>query len=378
MDASSSTSFSRRWPVAFLVALALVVAGEGAIAMHRHLFVDAFFRIAEDKRARLASGEVHSVLVIGDSSMFHVPPEIAIEELGLGGEGANLAWPFSGLGMYEHLLDDYLRHRDEAPDLVITAFMPNFVAQDRKTMLLRDFLATTDEPDLWTTRIFSSLTAGGVLRAFLRERLWKGVVDYAKYRSSPPSLQLRGGIFRALADWLAQRQVPTYEGRDVAMWDRYSRLGRFPVYGDEHQDPSIMLKVLEDVFGRFENREDEALAAAFERFLALSEKRGIPVIIIPTPCPQYMQEFYTARGVMPFYERTLAGWDAKYEMLKVAEPRLWVESNDLFGDPGHVNAPGAGRYNDFLEAWMREHREEVAALVEAGRARRAQLEGMGR
>jgi hypothetical protein len=162
------------------------------------------------------------------------------------------------------------------------------------------------------------------------------------------------------------------------MWDRYSRLGRFPVYGDEHQDPAIMLKVLEDVFGRFENREDEALTATFERFLLLAEERGIPVLIIPTPCPQYMQEFYTARGVMPFYERTLARWDADYEFVKVAEPRLWVQPNDLFGDPGHVNTPGAELYNEFLSQWMRENREEVAALVEAGRARRAQSEGSGR
>lgn len=373
MDASSSTSASRRgrapFPLACLAAVLAVICIEWAAPHVAGPHRNVLFRATEAKRESVgALPRGPGALVIADSRLFHVEPATIERGLGLDRPAVNVSEPFCGLEALEYNLAALLDECAEPPDLVISFFMPNMVAQPASQLFLRDHVEATGGAE-WLPRLYSQVPPGRLLPLLWRDRNGPVLADYAQYLLTPPTLRERDALRRAMGFG------PPVDEREEALWRDFQDRGAFALYTGQTFDRGEMIHLLDTMFGPYRPRTDPRPLHVFGRFLALAEARGVPVLLVPSPFSETLEVFYADRDVMPLYETRREQLLVDFPLLSATMPRHVYLPDAVFGDPAHVNRAGMDAHNEWLGSWLAENRGAVMRLVEEGRARRGVTNG---
>lgn len=344
MARSSTTSSSEGRPIAGLIALALCVAAEIVFAC-TPWFLNGIETVVEVKRGWLRDGVADDVVLMGDSRFFSIPTEAVSEALGGGLRVTNMAWPAMGVEAPCLVLESLLAHKPP-PRLIIIGFGPDMIGIDEHRISI----------DTWEVnreRAFTVIPAA-TLVPFLWERgqismIWMLV----EHRLMPPSVHHRAVILSRLHTWLWDWDRDPLEPMDHRFIDGIFRQDRIQMRTTEQMGDDVAL-TLEEYLGPVRAYPNEHARAMAERFARRASEANISVLVVEPPVPEAVRQIYDERGVSASFEQMLRSFEARWPSFHLSEPVVNSLPNELFGDPGHVNAAGN-------EEWIRIMREACAA-----------------
>jgi hypothetical protein len=343
------------WPVrsfapAALLAVLLVLAFELFVYSNRQKLQWSLYNMAEIKGERLRDrGQDDEVAIFGDSRFFHADPAAIGRALGVrAGAVTNYAWPWSGVEVFESQLRTALRDKPHLGTIV----MPQFP-------LLVGYA------DKWTTiRASRNLQLGYQLVTSWRDGLvtlfaqhyWTLAWQQLCSHVAPPSSANQKVIRVALKNPLQGKPMFTADPEFLRMRDDYDQRGWFSFAPETKVNAADAAK-LEQGIGGFAVQHNPAVRETFERFLALADRAGIHVLMVPLPVAQVNYDRFEQTGIHAEWDKQVHVWAQKYRHLHVlGETSEVVFELPLLGDMVHVNNTGAREHMRYVSGLLKDFR----------------------
>ena len=362
MDARSSTSSSSRWPVAALAALLVILTIEALVYQSRGAFLDDVFPVAVRKQQAMTDGQdPEDILIMGDSRYFSIRPDSVEQAFGPDFEARNFTWPFFGVDAYVYTMESYLEY-NPPPRIILTSFMPNYISIPTEFLRL-------GEVQLMADRAFLSLPSYPLFKSLLDDGRWRLAWDLFEYTAMPPSATYRNGIQRALSSILEGEGWPKRPEREASWLEQYEEHGAILLFEDEVNGPNAVQNYI-DNYTPLELFEDPEVLSIFEEFLEIADQNDVPVVLVNTPLPNVVVDYYEEKGILEAYRGHIAAFQKRHENLYIVEPLIRRFPNDHLGDLGHLNRAGDERFHEIFPAVLEKEAPEILRLAKELRARK--------
>jgi hypothetical protein len=344
-----------RWPGLALIvrlggsALAMAVAAgvilEYALFRHAYLLADQSTVAIVAKGARLEEGHSDPIIVLGQSTALAIDARRLQQSMGAYPTVYNYALPNLGSAeQYYFVLKKYLRF-NRRPELVLLVLPPDAILNEEAEQ--RDpyieeierqrfrrffgpgFLLTEVAP---ATRRWSIVAAAAETalpsanyRVFIKNSTFAPELDEIsdrEYMGLPQALLQRN---RAIIDRLdaTNGQLIYYADRVVAWHQVMDALPPAP----DATSPVVPL---------------------FEEVIRLADASGIPTRLLLTPICCERAAALEENGTWPLLSRLLRSYEERYPSFRFLDTSFLAYERSDFGDPIHLNAAGAERFNAAL------------------------------
>ncbi len=342
---SRSSTFNSKFPLGFLIALAVIVAIESALSFFGEDLSLSPMPVMEKKKSRVIHREIESgsVYILGDSRYFSFSEKILSDFTGE--DIVNLSWPSFGSDAYFYMLESFLYY-DLQPKAVVVNFHPNFISVPPEKML-------ADGSEIVRTRSYYSIPSTPYLLSLLKENNAGAFWRILQYRLRPPSVAHRSEFIPKFKEFARTLEWPGYPENENRWLSEYSRGGGFVLNQYDLAAENTLTSVNENIFELKDYRSEEVVKA-YRKFLDLTKEEEIPVIICNTPIPDFLYEYYEEKGI-------LASWRSQLEMLIEDYPHVVLVGKDLeqwdrkfFSDLGHVNQEGNRKLHQTYPQYVRE------------------------
>ena len=352
MARSLSTSSSDTWPRAATAAVVACLAIELLLAAFRPQFMSGLDFTVSWKRRRMAdSSHQEDLLILGDSRIFSIRPDVVNQVFGGNKNVTNYSWPFAGVETIDYVLEAYLFYK-EPPKTILVAWMSENLA------VSPDRMSLASDP-LYRTRIFNIVPAVPLIYRLLREGRWEMCWDYFEYRLLPPSVGYRTRLIELIRSAAITGRASIPNAADRRIIDSFNRHRSFLLYRDEVAGPDAVTSYEQAAGGL---RLDTTLGnvAPFRSFLERAKANRISVILFNVPMPDGLYRRFDELGVIAEYQQVIARLRREFANFEVMEPALQVYPDEYFADVGHMNRRGdeqfAGYYGPAMKRWIQEHR----------------------
>lgn len=328
----------RKFPLAALGALAIIIALEMGVWHYRYRIWEANYILLEQKREVLTGGsEPDDIAILGSSRFYHLRPEAIGDLFGPGTKVTNYSWSWSCLETYEVMLRGLIA-AGRTPDIVVVDGIPEIFGYSERYLT-----AAHPEAPRW---FYHTVPLMAGLRTEIGQKQWKVAWDLLVHFYTPPSSLYRDAVFQGLKTLLSSRHLPPFPVYNNPVGD-WQRQGWFLFAPAEHVAGAEEFKALEKDTGPYIFREHEHIRYIYQRFVKLAQENDVEVIMLPVPNNPLVYDAFNRGGIYTEYDKWLDYLERKYINFSAPAPRYFTWPN-MLGDAGHVNAAGAERHMELV------------------------------
>jgi lysophospholipase L1-like esterase len=330
---------------ALAMAVAACVLLEYAVFRHAYLLADQSTVAIVYKGARLEEGHGDPIIVLGPSTALAIDARRLQQSMGAHPTVYNYALPNLGSAeQYYFVLKKYLEF-NRRPELILLALPPDAIV-NRSAEQLDPYIEEIERQRF--RRFFGPLFL--LTEVAPTTRRWSFVAAAAE--TALPSANYRvfikNSTFAPELDEVSDRE---YVGLPQALMQRNRTIidrldatnGQLVYYADQ-------VVAWRQVMNALPPAPDAAapMVPQFEEVLRLADASGIPTRLVFTPiCCERGAEL-ERNGTWPMLAALMHSYEARYPSFRFMDTGFLAYERSDFGDPIHVNAAGAERFNAAL------------------------------